>query len=144
LRETVNHLYSSLRALKKRCTWKKHIVGGVWFFDCEYNGNTKVFGPHLHLLIEAENPPLVWLGAAWHEITGDSWVIDCSVIDMGVDDRASAVFYVAKYPFKGFKDEVEAMAIYERAMKGKRKFGAIGAWYGVLHLSGRKKRLKTS
>jgi hypothetical protein len=65
------------------------------------------------------------------------------VVDTGFDDRTSAAFYVAKYPFASFTNDEEAMNIYGRAMKGKRKFGAIGAWYGVLHLS-RRKRLKAS
>ncbi|CAN5408196.1 hypothetical protein BH09PLA1_BH09PLA1_01530 [soil metagenome] len=142
LRHLLEHLRTSFRTLNRRPRWKRSIIGGIWFLDCTYDEGTDAWGPHLHVIVEADELP-GWLEAAWLEITGDSWQVGARAIDVDAGSRAGTVYYASKVAYKQFADNPSAMAEYLEGVKGKRKSQPFGKWYGKLKLNPRRAGRKT-
>jgi hypothetical protein len=139
LKRLLKHMGASFRKLKQRPKWRRSIAGGVWFLECTFDEENQRWGPHLHVLIEAEHPPVSWIKASWLAVTGDSWEVDCSVVLPKVESRKSAVCYASKLAYGQFANNPEALSEYFAALKGKRKAQPFGEWYGKLLLSRRRR-----
>lgn len=137
LRSLLDHLRRSFRTLNRRPMWKRSIIGGIWFLDCTYDENADKWGPHLHLIVEAESTP-PWITAAWWEITGDSWVTEVRQLEEGTRSRAGSIFYASKVAYTQFAHNESAMSEYLQAVKGKRKCQPFGKWYRSLRLNPRR------
>jgi hypothetical protein len=80
------------------------------------------------VLLQGKYMPKAEIRRAWHDITGDSYVID---IRMAGGDR-DVVRYVSKYASKPFSGEIsrrfDKLCELVRAMKGRRTIVAFGRW----------------
>lgn len=89
----IKHLYDSFRKLRRRAYFQRLITGGVWFFQLKWNPSREEWHPHIHCLVAGAFLPHNRLKSLWHEITGDSYVVDIRP----VKDLQNASTEVARY-----------------------------------------------
>ena len=135
LAERFKHLFKSLHELWKR----KHrgrgspldgVDGAVWSYEIKRGKNSGAWHPHLHMIALAENPPdQAALSAEWHNITGDSFIVDVRPISQ--DDPVSGFVEVFKYAVK-FSDQPPEDTVHAwETLAGKRLLASAGCFRGV-------------
>ena len=135
LRERFKHLHDSQRELWKRKQRGRGSVldgveGAVWSYEVKRGQGSGVWHPHLHMIALAEfAPDAERLSRDWHEITGDSFIVDVRPISQ--DDPASGFVEVFKYAVK-FSDQEPADTVHAwETLAGKRLLGSAGCFRGV-------------
>jgi hypothetical protein len=127
LADQLHRLYVCLRTLRRRPVWTANVVGGAAFLEVTLEDDGR-WHPHYHVLLQGKYMPKAEIRRAWHDITGDSYVID---IRMAGGDR-DVVRYVSKYASKPFSGEIsrrfDKLCELVRAMKGRRTIVAFGHW----------------
>lgn len=135
LRERFKHLHKSQRELWMR----KHrgrgsvldgVEGAVWSYEVKRGQGSGLWHPHLHMIALSEvMPDADRLSRDWHEITGDSYIVDVRPISQ--DDPASGFVEVFKYAVK-FSDQEPADTVHAwETLAGKRLLGSAGCFRGV-------------
>lgn len=137
LSERFGHLHKSQRELWMR----KHrgrgspldgVAGAVWSYEVKRGSGSGLWHPHLHMIALCPPggvPQHGELSKAWHEITGDSFVVDVRPIDQ--DEPASGFVEVFKYAVK-FSDQEPADTVEAFCtLRGKRLLASAGAFRGV-------------
>jgi Replication protein len=137
LKEQMDRLYDSFKQLRKLPVWKNTQKGGCMHFEVKWaKAKTahidapEQWHPHLHCAVEGNYVDAQEIQHAWHQITGDSYVVDIRAIDKTKD----AAWYIAKYVGKGVNDQVwqndTAADEFVLAMKGRRTCATFGSWRG--------------
>ena len=143
LSERSAHLIKSLRTLiKRRQDYNKKgrgfnefckINGAMYSYENTYNEKIGEWHPHVHMFalldtwIDQEQ-----LSETWHEITGDSFVVDIRKVKKDKDfGYSKAAAEVCKYALKFGDLSVEHTWEAFKVLKGKRLSGAFGSLYGV-------------
>jgi hypothetical protein len=129
LRGGCGQIKRSFAKLRSRKFWKKECIGGVGRIENTFN---RMLGwhPHIHCLLLLENYlPQDKLSDGWHDITGDSMIVDIRE----VHDLKAGLVECVKYPFKlsdvrSFKRE-QFQEIFE--LKGERLGVSFGDFYGM-------------
>lgn len=135
LAERFRHLHKAQRELWMR----KHrgrgssldgVEGAVWSYEVKRGSGSGEWHPHLHMIALAEHEPdQADLAAEWHNITGDSFVVDVRPISQ--EDPASGFIEVFKYAVK-FSDQPEADTVHcWLTLRGKRLVASSGCFRGV-------------
>ena len=93
LRQQIDRLYESFKALRRRKLLSKTCTGGVWFFQVKKSKTDGKFHPHIHCLVSGGFIPQNKLAKAWFKITGDSHVVDVRM----VKDPVTAARHVSRY-----------------------------------------------
>jgi hypothetical protein len=136
LKERFNHLHKAQRELWMR----KHrgrvasplagVEGAVWSYEVKRGSGSKSWHPHLHMIALAESmPDQAALSAEWHNITGDSFIVDVRPISQ--EDPASGFVEVFKYAVK-FSDQPPADTVHAWVtLAGKRLLASSGCFRGV-------------
>ena len=137
LKERFQHLHKSQRELWMR----KHrgrlssplvgVVGAVWSYEVKRGQGSGVWHPHLHMIALAEvQPNQKQLADEWHQITGDSFIVDVRPISQ--DDPVSGFIEVFKYAVK-FSDQEPADTVHAwETLRGKRLLASSGCFRGVV------------
>lgn len=136
LLERFEHLHKAQHELWKR----KHrgrgsvldgVAGAVWSYEVKRGKNSGSWHPHLHMIALAENQPdQADLSAEWHNITGDSFIVDVRPIDQA--DPVSGFIEVFKYAVK-FSDQPPADTVHAfSTLFGKRLMASAGLFRGVV------------
>ena len=135
LRERFKHLHDSQRELWKRKQRGRGSVldgvkGAVWSYEIKRGQGSGLWHPHLHMIALSETMPDVQrLSSEWHEITGDSFIVDVRPISQ--EDPASGFVEVFKYAVK-FSDQEPADTVHAwEVLAGKRLLGSAGCFRGV-------------
>lgn len=123
--EQIDHLYNSFKKLRKNKEFKKHITGGIWFFQIKMSKTSEQWHPHLHVIGTGKFYSNRRLSALWERITGDSKI--CNI--KSVKDKEKAVQYAARYAAK--PAELAKLPIADAAelvvcMHGRRICGSWG------------------
>lgn len=135
LAERFKHLHKGQRELWMR----KHrgrgsaldgVQGAVWSYEVKRGNGSGQWHPHLHMIALAEHQPdQAQLAAEWHNITGDSFIVDVRPIEQA--DPVSGFIEVFKYAVK-FSDQPAADTVHAwRTLAGKRLIGSAGCFRGV-------------
>lgn len=135
LLERFQHLRKAQRELWKRKQRGRgsvldQVEGAVWSYEVKRGSGSGIWHPHLHMIALAnEQPDVDALSREWHEITGDSFVVDVRPIDQA--DPVAGFFEVFKYAVK-FSDQpaADTWHCYE-TLKGKRLLDSAGCFRGV-------------
>ena len=136
LDERFRHLQRAQRELWKRrhrgrapCSIQC-IEAAVWSFEVKRGKGSGLWHPHLHMVALAEAAPdQAALSAEWHQITGDSFVVDVRPIDQA--DPVSGFLEVFKYALK-FSDMTEADTFEAfQTLSRVRLVGSAGLFRGV-------------
>ena len=135
LGERFKHLQKSQRELwmrknRGRGSVLDGVTGAVWSYEVKRGQGSGLWHPHLHMIALAEcQPDQERLGQEWHNITGDSFVVDVRPISQ--EDPASGFMEVFKYAVK-FSDQEPADTVHAWVtLAGKRLIGSAGAFRGV-------------
>ena len=135
LAERFAHLHKAQRELWKR----KHRIyasaldgvdGAVWSYEIKRGKGSGQWHPHLHMIALCEVPPDQGeLSREWHEITGDSFIVDVRPISQ--EDPVSGFIEVFKYAVK-FSDQEPADTVHAwMTLRGKRLLASSGCFRGV-------------
>jgi hypothetical protein len=135
LLERFKHLQKSQRELwmrkhRQRGSSVDCIEAAVWSYEVKRGKGSGLWHPHLHMVAMAEVPPsAALLAAEWHEITGDSFIVDVRPIDQA--DPASGFLEVFKYALK-FSDmePADTYAAFS-VLKGHRLVASAGLFRGI-------------
>lgn len=134
LEERFKHLAGNLRAYHKRRKGKgqkgevRKAKSSVWSY--EFTNRGKGWHPHVHAVWLCHTPPDPFkLSEEWHQLTGDSYIVDVRPIDM--TDPIAGFCEVFKYALK-FSDlpDRERLTAY-RTLKGKRLQDSFGDLRGL-------------
>ena len=135
LRERFKHLHAAQRELWKRKQRGRGSVldgveGAVWSYEIKRGKGSGLWHPHLHMIALAEvAPDARRLSSEWHQITGDSYIVDVRPINQ--DDPASGFVEVFKYAVK-FSDQPPADTVHAwETLMRKRLLGSAGCFRGV-------------
>lgn len=133
LDERFRHLKGAVQRLNKRASRGRgslaEVAGAVWSYEVKRGKGSGSWHPHVHMVALAESmPDQVALSREWHELTGDSFIVDVRPI---ADDVASGFCEVFKYAVK-FSDMEPADAIHAwRTLRGRRLIASCGVFWGV-------------
>jgi hypothetical protein len=136
LAERFNHLFKSQRELWHR----KHrgrgsvldgVSAAVWSYEVKRGEGSGVWHPHLHMIALSESmPDQGQLSSEWHNITGDSFIVDVRPISQ--EDPASGFIEVFKYAVK-FSEQSPSDTVHAWAtLATKRLIGSAGLFRGVV------------
>lgn len=135
LAERFNHLKKSQHELwhrkrRGRGSVLDGVAGGVWSYEVKRGQGSGLWHPHLHMIALAENQPdQSALASEWHNITGDSFIVDVRPIDE--NDPASGFVEVFKYAVK-FSEQPPADTFHAfQTLTGKRLLASAGCFRGV-------------
>lgn len=125
LAEQLNRIYDCFKKLRNSVLWKKHIKGGLWFFQVKKSETDGCWHPHIHCICEGKFLPHKSLKAQWLKITKDSEIVDIRA----VRDPKKAADYVARYATSPAEmSEMtldEAAAVFD-SLAGRRLCGTFG------------------
>ncbi len=145
LAERQKHLMDAFRTLMKRKRdWMKKgrgynefckLLGGFYSYENTYNEKTEEWHPHLHIFgvleewIDQES-----LSQTWHEITGDSMIVDIRRVRKHKQlGYGKAIAEVCKYALKFGDLSVEKTWQAYMVLKGDRKVGLrLSGSFGLL------------
>lgn len=140
LSERFEHLKRSQRELWKRKQRGRGCVldgvaGAVWSYEIKRGNGSGLWHPHLHMIALAEvQPDQAELSREWHDITGDSFIVDVRPISS--EDPASGFIEVFKYAVK-FSDQPHADTLHAfQTLRGKRLLEPSGCFRGVVEPEG--------
>lgn len=135
LAERFKHLHDSQRELwmrkhRGRGSVLDQVEGAVWSYEVKRGTGSGVWHPHLHMIALAEvQPDAVQLAGEWHDITGDSFIVDVRPISQ--EDPVSGFIEVFKYAVK-FSDQEPADTVHAwETLKGKRLLASAGCFRAV-------------
>lgn len=107
-------------------------LGAVWSFEVKKGKNSGLWHPHMHAVwLCFDAPRLQDLKNEWHEVTGDSFIVDIRPFH-DQDNVASGFLEVFKYAVK-FSDmkPVDTWHAFE-TLKGHRLVASFGLFRGVI------------
>lgn len=128
LADQIDRLYEAFARLRRRGLWLRNVNAGAWFLEVRYNAGTDEWHPHLHVLITGKYIAHSELKQAWHEVTGDSFIVHITI----VRSAKQAAQYVCKYASKPMdysyvrhQDRLDEAIV---AMHNRRLCGTFGDW----------------
>lgn len=126
----ISRLLQCFRTLRQRSIWSSACTGGAAFVECKIGKGSNAWHVHLHVLVEGVFIDQKQLSAAWHDVTGDSYVVDCRA----VSDPTGAAAYVAKYATKSADQTVlnspDRLIEFIVASRGRKLWQCFGEWRG--------------
>lgn len=127
----LDRLYLAFRTLRRTALWKSSVTGGALFLEVKV-GDDGLYHPHLHVLAEGVRIEQRDLAAAWHDITGDSFIVHITAIN----DPLKRAQYVTKYATKPADSTVirdpGKLDEFLVAIKGRRLYQPFGKWRALL------------
>lgn len=125
LADQINRLYRAFAKLRQSVLWKKHIAGGMWFFQVKTSKTDGLWHPHLHVIAAGSYIPREELSAKWLAITGDSCVVDVRAIKSAQKTADYVARYAAAPADMADYSDAESMEIFD-ALAGRRLCGTFG------------------
>ena len=135
LAERQKHLMNAFRTLMQRCRdYRKKqrgynefckMLGGFYSYENTYNEKTGEWHPHLHIFgVVEEWIDIPKLSETWHEITGDSFIVDVRRVRKHKEQGYSkAIAEVCKYALKFSDLSFERTWDAWLVLKGSRRVG---------------------
>ena len=134
LAERYNHLSSSVRAYHRKRSRARQtgeiLKARSAVFSYEFTNKGKGWHPHVHAIwLCHEKPDANQLSRDWRDMTGDSFIVDVTPMDMS--DPVGAFCEVFKYAVK-FSDLADSHRLYAfKTLKGRRLLDSFGELRGL-------------
>lgn len=93
LHSQLTRLFLSFKRLRSRTFWRQRVTGGAAVLELAFNDQTRLWHPHLHVILQGRYMLHSSLRALWLEITGDSDIVDIRILH----NAPSIVSYITKY-----------------------------------------------
>lgn len=127
----ISRIYTSFAAMRRHKFFKESVRGGAAFLEIKRSKSGAAWHVHLHCLVETDWCPKKELARAWHEVTGDSYIVDIRPIN----DRKDVISYVTKYATKPMEAQVykneKWLIECIQATKGRRTCLTFGSFRGI-------------
>jgi hypothetical protein len=137
LLERYEHLRKCLREGHKRRSRGargsefEKIRGALWSFEFKRGSGSGLWHPHAHCIWACDKgcgPDVTLLADEWHEITGDSFIIETHLLYGDLAEAFAEVFkYAVKFAELPLADNLEAYDVLRR----RRLVGSSGVLFGV-------------
>lgn len=127
----VERLYESFQKIRKSKLWRQSVRGGVWFFQLTMNKSTRLWHPHIHVLVDSDYIKQRLLSQLWESITFDSKIVDIRKVH-NAEDAADYVARYATVPGDLLKCTVAEGAAMMIGLKGRRLCGSFGNAKGLV------------
>ena len=132
LEDLISRVWTSFKLLRRRSDWQAHVAGYAAFLELKWSTRSNWWHVHLHILSEGSWWDRRELSAAWHTVTGDSFIVD--IREVTSDEGIS---YTAKYASKPLSladlpREQRATAV--RSIHHRRLWQVGGFWKGECKL----------
>ncbi|KKM78612.1 hypothetical protein LCGC14_1358150, partial [marine sediment metagenome] len=128
LGDQVTRLLSCFARLRRRVMWKRSQTGGVAFLELKRRAESHTWHPHIHAIIEGTYLDKKVISRAWHELTGDSFIVKIKLCD----SSERAAYYAAKYSGKavhgGVENDPDMLDEAIQSLKGRRLLTCFGDW----------------
>lgn len=126
--DRLKHLSTSFAKLRRRALWKRAVSGGVAFLEVKRTKDAERWHPHLHCIVTG-----CWIDAKrlrklWHEITGDSFIVDVQLVRSQEKLARYVVKYVSKPLNTSFINQPEYLDEAVTAMHGRKLVTAWGTF----------------
>lgn len=131
LKERLTRLYDSFAKLRRRVLWSKRVFGGGAFCEIVWNPDHSNWHTHLHVLCRGRWLPQQQLSQVWHEITGDSYVVDVRLARTASDLARYVAKYVTKPHTSSFVHDATRLDEAVRALHGRKLCLTFGDWRGI-------------
>jgi hypothetical protein len=135
LKERFDHLFKGqaelwARRRRGRGSVLDCVQGAVWSYEIKRGSGSGSWHPHLHMIALSETmPDAEKLSKEWHNITGDSFIVDVRPISQ--KDPASGFIEVFKYAVK-FSDQTPEDTVHAWVtLSSKRLLASSGCFRGV-------------
>jgi len=122
-KQGVSRLRKCMKTLLRRVD--VFVRGGIYTIEVENIGNG--WHIHAHVVMDSLFIPQEFLSAQWHDITGDSYIVD---IREAWSPRG-ALSYILKYLTKEPKLLEDLKPVYNQALKGVRLIQPFGVLYAA-------------
>lgn len=129
LSDRVTRILMAFRDLRKSDTWRQNVRGCVATLEVTMGGDIRHWHVHLHFIWDGDFMPQPKLKQAWHEATGDSYIVHIKA----VHGRRQAAHYIAAYvakPCEVHKWTEAEVREYARALHGRRLLATSGSFHG--------------
>lgn len=124
-------LHDAFGKLRRRQWFQRRVWGGVAFIELTYSHKETRWHPHLHCLCTGTWIDKFQLSKLWHNITGDSFIVDIR----RPKNTKHVAFYVTKYASKPFNNtflnHTNLLDEAVQAMKGRKLALTWGQWRGL-------------
>lgn len=131
LHDAVIKLYNSFAQLRRTDFWRTRIQGGAVVCEIKRCQDDRRWHPHLHILATGKWIEQGWLGQKWHEITGDSYIVD---VGRAASPEKTA-YYLCKYLRKPAPAAIIRNPAYLaeciKSLTGRRMVATFGSWRGL-------------
>ena len=131
LTAALDRITKHFRTLRSKSIWSKRVQGGVWIIETKIGENSGEWHVHVHCVAQAKFIPQHLLSELWHNITGDSFIVDIRPVGA----RTGAVSYITKYVTKASDHQIvmdpERLQEAIIAFTGRRLVSTFGAWRGL-------------
>jgi len=124
----IDRLYRSFAALRRRKEWRENVQGGAAFFEVKISERDGRYHPHLHILLEGRWWEHKEISRLWHEVTGDSSVVDITRPRVIEDVCAYAVGYCCKSIHASCFRDTDTLDEVQIALRGRRMCLTFGTW----------------
>lgn len=132
LADLLAKLYDAFAKMRHTRLWKAHVSGGVAFLEVKYSDRVEGWHPHIHVLATGKWVAKAALQSTWHQITGDSYVVDIRL----PGGKKNVAHYVTKYASKPLNTSfIHVPRLLDEAilaLRGRRLCTTFGGWRGVL------------
>lgn len=126
----LDRLYRSFSLLRRRKEWAQNVKGGAAFCEVKISERDGLYHPHLHILIEGQWWEHKEISRLWHEITGDSTVVDITRPRVIEDVCAYAVGYCTKSIHSSCFTDPDRLDEVQVSLRGRRMCLTFGEWRG--------------
>lgn len=132
LQDLISRMWTSFKELRRRSDWKTHVKGFAAFMEVKWSNRSQWWHVHIHILSEGSFWDRRDFSAAWHTVTGDSFITD--IREVTTDE---GITYTAKYASKplalaDIPEEQRAIAV--KALHHRRLWLVGGSWAGECKL----------
>lgn len=128
LAHRTERLFAAYRALRRSALWKEHVRGAVATLETTLGRSPRHWHVHLHVIVTGSFIPHAQLKKAWHEATGDSFIVHLNL----VRGKKQAIHYIAAYlgkPIAVHTWTPEETCEYAAAMHGRRFLSTSGIFH---------------
>lgn len=149
LKRVYNHMKKSFKTLMDRRRRNKHessryetemkkVQGAVAAHELTFNQDTNEWHPHIHMIALLDGYiDVKKLSKEWHDITGDSYIVDIRKISAkkstkeGISDLSAGLVEVFKYALKFSDLPQEKLWEAYKFLRGKRMTASYGDLHGI-------------
>lgn len=128
---SLTRLLKCFAKLRASDWWRERVQGGAWVFEVTHPPETKLWHPHLHIVVHADWLQLQELSREWLQATGDSHRVHVSRVNKSHAAIAELTKYVGKITHRTWDQDQELIAHAMVQLNGRRLCSTFGTWRNV-------------